>query len=441
VQRLEREKKERFEKQIESAKALLRTNVINRVESPNPEPFPYDVFRDFLFEQVIKDADLTHGFLFSPIIQSFFDSVADKSDPMELLLNLAVWVERTRSTLSEHGLSSEVLNAQQRAWREEAERLKKGLPRRILFELPDTSPTAVMGEWMFLKHLKEDGIAHLRKMVEDTARDYFDHDERLREARQVNETNLPDLPEGWQWVSLQQLLAEPLNNGKSVSTAASGFPVLRLTAIRSGRIDLSETKKGAWTEEQARPYLVREGDFFVSRGSGSIKFVGRGGLVQSEPYPVAYPDTFIRVRVDSAVYSAKFLQTVWESPFIRLQIETTARTTAGIYKINQRDLEKCLLVLPPLAEQQQIVAGVERRLSVADEIEKVVEQSLKQAERLRQSILKRAFAGRLVPQDLNDGPAEKLLERIKQERAKREGEGNRQKKNRKQSKPKQLDLI
>jgi type I restriction enzyme S subunit len=76
-------------------------------------------------------------------------------------------------------------------------------------------------------------------------------------------------------------------------------------------------------------------------------------------------------------------------------------------------LNKMPVPLPPLAEQQQIVAEVERRLSVADEVERTVDASLKQAERLRQSILKRAFAGKLVPQDPNDEPAERLVERIR----------------------------
>lgn len=53
-----------------------------------------------------------------------------------------------------------------------------------------------------------------------------------------------------------------------------------------------------------------------------------------------------------------------------------------------------------------------------EQIERIVDQSLKQAERLRQSILKRAFEGKLVPQDPNDEPAEKLLERIKIDKAK-----------------------
>lgn len=69
--------------------------------------------------------------------------------------------------------------------------------------------------------------------------------------------------------------------------------------------------------------------------------------------------------------------------------------------------------------QHQIVSKIERYFSVADAIEKTDEQSFTQSERLRKSILKGAFEGKLVEQDESDEPAERLLERIKVERERR----------------------
>jgi type I restriction enzyme S subunit len=74
------------------------------------------------------------------------------------------------------------------------------------------------------------------------------------------------------------------------------------------------------------------------------------------------------------------------------------------------------LLIPPLLEQEQIIAEIESRLSVADQVENIGRTSIKQANHLHQAILKNAFEGKLVPQDSSEQPAEKLLECIKAER-------------------------
>ena len=85
--------------------------------------------------------------------------------------------------------------------------------------------------------------------------------------------------------------------------------------------------------------------------------------------------------------------------------------------LNVRDVKQLVVPLPPPAEQQRIVAEVERRLSVVDEVAAEVYASLRRAALLRERILTSAFGGRLVPQDPSDEPASALVERIKAERA------------------------
>lgn len=238
---------------------------------------------------------------------------------------------------------------------------------------------------------------------------------KYREPSVPDTSALPQLPEGWVWATVEQLIVEPLANGRSVKTKGEGFPVLRLTAIQEGEINQNQYKIGNWTADEAAQFLIQEGDFFVSRGNGSIRLVGIGGLVRQVDSAVAFPDTMIRFRLNEQVLKQYFSR-VWNSSVVRKQVEKSARTTAGIHKVNQQDLSACVIPLPPLAEQCRIVAEVERLLSVAQQVEATVDASLARAERLRQSILKQAFSGKLVPQDPDDEPASALLERIKAER-------------------------
>ncbi|WP_327039981.1 restriction endonuclease subunit S [Micromonospora ureilytica] len=222
------------------------------------------------------------------------------------------------------------------------------------------------------------------------------------------------------WLSstrkLGTLLASPLINGRSVPTDDDGFPVLRLTAIRERVVDLSARKGGAWRKDDATPFLVNQGDFMVSRGSGSLHLVARGALVIDDPDPVAFPDTMIRVRPDLRTINPEYLAFVWDSPTVRRQIESLARTTAGIYKVNQSILESLDIPVPPLKVQGKIVEAAFDHFAGINRLASAMEKATRRSQNLRRAMLAEAFAGKLVTQDPSDEPALELLKRLKVER-------------------------
>lgn len=213
---------------------------------------------------------------------------------------------------------------------------------------------------------------------------------RLVERAMNNKQRFPVL-------SVGDICSTKPTNGRSVPTLDGGFPVLRLTAMKGGQIDFAEMKGGVWSEEEAAKWIIEEGDFFVMRGNGSIKRVGDGAIAKQVPCKVAYPDTMIRIRADPERLDSRYLLHLWRSPLLRSQIESAAKTTAGIFKINQRDIAIFRLPIPTLGEQREIVAEVDRRFSVLDQVEATVTTSLARCSKLRQAILKQAFEGRLVP--------------------------------------------
>ena len=193
--------------------------------------------------------------------------------------------------------------------------------------------------------------------------------------------------------------------------------MLRLSGITGGVLDDRDVKEGDWEPDDAEPFCVRPGDFFVSRGNGSLDLVGRASFADDGVSEVAFPDTTIRVTFACRrLVLIRFVATIWNSQIVRRQITACARTSAGIYKVSQLDLRRILLPISPVHEQDLIAGSYQSFESARSHFAGRFAISRDRATALRQSILKRAFEGRLVPQDPADEPASVLLDRIRAQR-------------------------
>ena len=235
---------------------------------------------------------------------------------------------------------------------------------------------------------------------------------------------LPELPEGWTWASGEQV-AESFRNGLSQKPVGThGTPILRISAVRPLEVDLEDTR---WIADSNdfEGYKISKGDLLFTRYNGNPSLVGVCGLVRTVSRATLHPDKLIRSRLIAPGALPEFIQVAANVATTRDFLSRRIRTTAGQSGISGLDLKQMPLPLPPIAEQLRIVAEVERRLSVIQQAEVTVDASLRRAERLRQSVLKRAFEGKLVPQDPDDEPASVLLERIRAEREAAEASASR----------------
>jgi len=229
------------------------------------------------------------------------------------------------------------------------------------------------------------------------------------------------LAEGWCWASVDMAIVSPIVNGISIkgSKTPPGIASLRLSAMTENGFDYTQRRYLPLKTTDVDDLWIQAGDFFVCRGNGSKKLVGRGTLAQEPKEEVIFPDTMMRLTLSPILRATNWIPTIWSSNIVRTQVERAAKTTAGIWKVAQPDLARIVIPLPPLAEQAAIIEAVEDQLSVIEHLEGDLDAKLKSANALRQSILRDAFSGQLVPQDPDNEPASELLKRIATEREER----------------------
>jgi type I restriction enzyme S subunit len=239
---------------------------------------------------------------------------------------------------------------------------------------------------------------------------------------------LPELPHGWCWAMVGQV-SEFVRYGSSAKASEDtvGVPVLRMGNIQDGSIDAGDLKYLPWNHAEFPDLLLRDGDLLFNR-TNSAELVGKSAVYHGNPNPCSYASYLIGVRMVRGC-NPEFVGYYLNSWYGRAWIASVVSQQVGQANVNGTKLQALALPLPPQAEQGQVVAEVELRVSNATATGIQIENDLRRAVRLRQAILKRAFDGKLVPQDPADEPAEQLLQRI---RAARNGQSLSERKPRRQ---------
>ena len=230
--------------------------------------------------------------------------------------------------------------------------------------------------------------------------------------------NVPfEVPESWVWTTLEEICLF-LSRGKSpkYSDTDKTYPVFAQKCnLKEGGISLEQARFldpstiCKWNEE----YKLKTGDVLVnSTGTGTV---GRTRLFHEsylKNYPFVVPDSHVSVIRTTSEVKSEFVFAYISSQLIQQHLEDNLAGSTNQKELYIGVLSDISFPLPPLTEQQRIVAEIKRWFSWIDQIEQGKVDLQETIKRTKSKILDLAIHGKLVPQDPNDEPAIELLKRI-----------------------------
>ncbi len=246
----------------------------------------------------------------------------------------------------------------------------------------------------------ETGEALLRRILTERRQNWQGRG-KYKEPAAPDTANLPSLPEGWTWVSWEMVLANeesafkrgPFGSALKKSIfVEKGFKVYEQYCPINDDCSFARYYITPAKFEELRAFEVKAGDYLISCSGVTL---GRITRVPDQFERGIINQALLRVRMNERFISHGYFLHLFRSAFFQKTIFDNSTGSAIPNVKGVKELKAMAIPLPPLAEQTRIVAEVERRLSVVEELESVVTANLQRATRLRQSILQKAFTGEL----------------------------------------------
>ena len=217
--------------------------------------------------------------------------------------------------------------------------------------------------------------------------------------------NLPDIPATWLWArldSVAEIKGGITKDSKRKIKNAKELPYLRVANVQRGYLDLDKIKYIKVPEDKLPELLLKNGDILFNEGGDRDK-LGRGWVWEGQINKCTYQNHVFRARLYLEKNNGK-LFSWYGNTFGQQYFMTKGQQTTNLASINKTMLSAFPVPLPPFDEQVVLIKEIEGRLSLINVVEKEVEKNLIRADRLRQSILKKAFTGKLIPQDHHADP-------------------------------------
>jgi len=239
-----------------------------------------------------------------------------------------------------------------------------------------------------------------------------------------SEWNEIDIPENWNCLHLKEIadlrLGKMLDGVKNTGVETK---YIRNVNVRWFQFELDDLKTIRLRQEEVIKLSIKNGDVFICEGGEP----GRAAVWQSGENKMTFQKALHRVRFHGNV------EPLWLVYNLKLDADTDRLsrlfTGSTIKHFTGRSLAEYLLLLPPLEEQKEIVRQVDKLFALADKLESHYQKAKARVDKLSQSILAKAFRGELVNTEAElaekEGrdfeSAEKLLDRILEEKAKLSG--------------------
>ncbi|MCK9740379.1 restriction endonuclease subunit S [Pseudomonas syringae] len=210
-----------------------------------------------------------------------------------------------------------------------------------------------------------------------------------------------DVPAGWEWQTIDDVLH--VTGGVTLGRKLGGRkllskPYVRVANVQRGRLEMERIKEVEVPEDEVEKYLLRNGDLLITEG-GDWDKVGRTAIWRDELPECLHQNHVFRARAVVTDWEPRWAEMYLNSASAREYFAGSSKQTTNLASINMTQLRACAFPLPPLGEQQRIVAKVDQLMALCDQLKTRLTQARQLNAQLTSTLVERSLA-----EDSQQGP-------------------------------------